>query len=117
MRHGEVLAQVVVQRLQHGVQVAGGEQREAQAVHLFADGVVLLAELDQLRELALEHFAFFAQGEDLALGDRNRAAAVRMRDVDLRQQFGIVFEETGVVLQVAYDFFSFHRFLFLPRTR
>ena len=86
-----------------------GEQRERDAVHLLADGVVLLAELDQLAQLALELPAPVPQREDLPLADRDGASAVRVRDVDLRQRLGVVLEELRVLLQIAGDFLGFHR--------
>ena len=68
------------------------------------------AELDQFGQLAFELLAPVAQGENLALGNRNGAAAVRVGNVELREQIGIILEELRIVLQVARDFVGFHCF-------
>jgi len=72
-------------------------------VHLLADGVVLLAEADQLRQLVFHAAGLLAQGEDLPFGDGNGAAPVGMRHVQVRQQVVVVLEELGIGLQVARD--------------
>ena len=51
------------------------------------------AEADQLAELGRQLGILLAQREDLALGDRDRVAAVRMRHEDLRDLVRIVLEE------------------------
>src|SRR5207244_10881419 len=61
MGHGEVLAQVQIEHGQEALQVGRGKQREAQAVHLLADRVVLLADLQEFGEARLQGFAFLAQ--------------------------------------------------------
>ena len=95
MRDGEILAQVVVELVEHGREGARGEQRNGQPVHLLADDVVLLAELDQLGELALERARLVAQRDDLAIGERDRLAAVRVRHVDLGSSSACSSKKTG----------------------
>ena len=81
---------------------------------LLADRVVLLAELDDLAELPFELLGPVAQREDLPLADRDRAAAVRVRDVDLGERFGVVLEKLGMLFQITCDLFGFHRSPFKP---
>ncbi len=65
---------------------------------LLADGVILFAELDDLAKFPFELLGPVAQRKDLALADRNRAAAVRVRDVDLGECFGVVLKKLGVLV-------------------
>ncbi len=67
-----------------------------------------LAEHDQFAQLVLELLALVAQGQDLALADRNRAAAVRMRNHDGGEKIRLVFEKFGVLLQVINDRIGCH---------
>ena len=61
------------------------------------------------RSLPSSCLAPVPQREDLPFADRDRASAVRVRDVDLRQRLGVVLEKLGVLLEIAGDFFGFHR--------
>src|SRR5208283_723904 len=89
-------------------QIGSGEQRQGRAVQFLADCVVLAAELDELLQLGFELKVLFPQRDDLALGDGNRAATVRMRNEDLRKQVGVLLEESRVFLQVVGDSARIH---------
>ena len=69
MRHGKVFAQMKIHGLDGRLGIARGDHRQRQAVQLFADHVILLAELDQLAQFVFQLFAFFAQRQDLPLAD------------------------------------------------
>ena len=69
--------------MQHGIEIPRTDERDRQTVQALADGVVLLAEVDQLLQLGFERAVLLAQREDLALGDRDGATSVRMRNVDV----------------------------------
>src|SRR5690606_35796018 len=87
---------------------ARADQREDEAVHLLADDVILLAELDHLGELALELLAALAQRQDLPLADRNRAPAVGMRDEHVGDDLRVMLEKLGVFLQVRGNVVGLH---------
>src|SRR3954467_10821526 len=72
VRHGEVFSQVEVERMRERRKIGRAHQRGGQAMDLFADSVVFLAELDQLAELALQQARLVAQRDRLALSERNR---------------------------------------------
>src|SRR5262249_28332773 len=74
-------------------------------VHLAADRVVLLAEGDQLAQLVFEHLRLLAHGDELALADRHRAPAVRMRHLQVHQDVDVALEEARVLLEEFGDLF------------
>jgi hypothetical protein len=108
VRHREALAQVQRQRGGDLLRRARGEQRQRQRVQLVGNAVVLLAELNQLRQLVFQHAHLVAHRDQLALAHRHRMGAVRMRDVQVRQQGGEVVEEIRVPRQVLGDVFGLH---------
>jgi hypothetical protein len=75
---------------------------------LLADRVVVLAELQQLAELALDELELLAQRHRLALRKRDRAAAVGMRNLDLLQELGMLVEELRVRAQEHRDVVRAH---------
>ena len=97
----KVLAKVEPDDARERREVACGEQCKSEAVNFLTDRVVLLAELYDFAQLAFEELAALAQGDDLALADRNCTAAVGVRYVDVREQIGELFEEFRMILQVA----------------
>src|SRR5512135_2113957 len=103
LRHREILPETVRQHGQGRLEVARGEERQRRSVQLLADDVVLGAVADELAELPLEIADPVAQREDLAFGDRDRVAAVRMGHVDPGEDVGVVFEEVRVLLEVVGD--------------
>ena len=78
-------------------------------MQLFADGVVFGAIADQLARSAFEVGVLFAQRDDLPLGDRDRVAAVRVRDEDLGEEVGVIGEKLRALLQVCRDGLCVHR--------
>ena len=109
MRHGEVVAQAVDQRLAHRIDAASLEQRHRQPMHLGADVVVLLAEADQLGELDLELTDLVAQCVELALGERDcLPAMLRVGHGELGEQLVVLAEKIGVRAQVVRDIFGIH---------
>ena len=68
-------------------------------MHALADGVVLLAELDQLAQFVLEELGFLAHGHELALADGDRAPAMGMRDLEVHQHVHVRLEESRVLPQ------------------
>ena len=102
-RHLEVFLQAVVEHRERGLEIGRGEQRERRAVHLFADRVVLAAEANELPQPRLDLVVLLAQRHDLALGDGDRVAAVRMRNEDLGNDVGVVREEPRIRLQPLRD--------------
>jgi hypothetical protein len=72
-------------------------------VDLLRDGVVLLAEADQLAQLLLQEFRLLAHGDQLALADRHGAPAVRMGNLDVHQQVDVLLEKAGVLAEVFGD--------------
>jgi hypothetical protein len=105
MGHGEGAAEVGIQGAHHAGMIGGGDQRHGEAMHLVGDGVVLLAEADQLDQLGFQRAHLVAQVEQLLLGDRDGAAAVRIGQRDQGQHLGILVEEFGMVVEVAGDVF------------
>ena len=93
-----------IQRVQHRLERCGSDHRDTETMHLFADRIVLLAELEQLVHLDLELLVLVAQAQHLALGDRDRPPAVRMRDHHVRHQLRMLLEELRVILQVLRNF-------------
>src|SRR6185503_6606130 len=107
-RHGEVFLQVEVERARERREVARGGERYREPVDLLADGVVFLAELDQLAEPRLQHLHLVAQRHRLALGERNGAAAMGMRHVDRFDEIGMLVEELRVGAQEAREVVGVH---------
>src|SRR5258706_203629 len=64
-----------------------------------AERVVLLAELDQLAQLALEELGLLAHRDQLPLADRDRAPAVGMRHLQVHEDVHVVLEEPRVLPQ------------------
>jgi hypothetical protein len=91
---------VEVQGVQHGLKTLRGDHADGQSVHLLADFVVFLAELQQLAHLAFELPVLVAQGQHLPFGDRDRSPAVRMRNDHVGDQIRVQFEKLWIVLQV-----------------
>ena len=106
VRHGEMVEEVEVERIEHGVEAGRVDEPARQAVDLLADGVVLLAELDQLAQLVLEQLRLLAHRHQLALADRHRAPAVGVRNLQVHQEIDVVLEEPGVLPQEFGDLFS-----------
>jgi hypothetical protein len=77
-------------------------------MHFLADRVVLGAEAHELGELRFERLGLVAQSEDLPLGQRDRAPAVRVRHVDRLEQLGMLVEELRVRAQVLCDVVRAH---------
>ena len=113
MRHRKVFAHVVVDHPQHRLEFRRLDQLYRGAMHPLAERVVLLAELHQFPQPCLEDPGFLTQADDLALGKRYRPAAVRVRNFDFRQRFGMFFEEFRVILQVAGNVLWAHSDSFL----
>ena len=65
--------------------------------------VVFLTEVDQLAKLVLQELRLLAHGHELALADRYRPPAVRVRDLQIDEDLDVVLEETGVLLQEIGD--------------
>jgi hypothetical protein len=61
VRDGKIVAQVEVQRMQHRLKMRRRSSPTRQSVHLLADRVVFLAELQQLAHLAFELLVLVAQ--------------------------------------------------------
>ncbi|MNC86876.1 hypothetical protein D3C83_25630 [compost metagenome] len=108
MRHGEILPETQIDRAQRTGDVTRAEQRHGEPMDFLPDGIVFLAEVDDLAQFRFQLLALFAQADDLAFADRNRSPAVRVRNVDLSQHVGILLEELGVRLQIIRDVFRFH---------
>jgi hypothetical protein len=104
--HGEVVEEVEVERVQRGIQARGLDQPAREVVDLRGDRVVLLAEGDQLAQLVLEQPRLLAHRDQLALADRDRAPAVRVRDLQVHEDVDVVLEETGVLLEEIGDLFG-----------
>ena len=104
MRDGEIVAQMEIQRMQNRLKRGGGDHRDTETVHLFADRIVLLAELEQLVHFDLELLVLVAQAQHLALRDRDGPSAVRVRDHHVRHQFRMLFKELRMILQVLRNF-------------
>jgi hypothetical protein len=89
-------------------------------VHLLADRVVLLAELQQLRQAPLQQLELLAQRHGLALGERDGAAAVGMRHVDALEQLRMLLEELRMGAEEPRDVVCVHLplliVLWFPRT-
>src|SRR6185503_11149275 len=62
----------------------------------------------ELADLGLEQFRFVAQAQDLPLGERDRAPAVRMRHVDRLEQLRMLVEELRVCSQEPRDIVGSH---------
>ena len=77
-------------------------------MHLGRQGVVGVAGFDHAGHRVFERFGFVAQGQYLPLGQGNRAAAVRVRDKNLRDQVGVILKEFGIVLEVLRDGVGIH---------
>jgi hypothetical protein len=77
-------------------------------VDFLADRVVLFAELEKLAQAALEQLQLLAQRDRLALGERDRAPAVRVRHADGLEEVGMLVEELRVGAQVAGDVVGVH---------
>ena len=69
------------------------QQGKGECVELVGDAVVLLAELNQFGELVFQHPHLVAHRDQLAFTHRHGVGAMRMRDVEVRQQGGEVVEE------------------------
>jgi hypothetical protein len=96
VRNGKIVAQVEVQRVQDRLETAGGDHAHRQAVHLLADRVVFLAELQQLAHFAFELLVLVAQREHLAFGDRDRPPTMRVRNDHVGHQFRVLFEKLRI---------------------
>jgi hypothetical protein len=70
---------------------------DRQTVHLFADRIVFLAELQQLAHLAFELLVLVAQRQHLAFGDRDRSPPMRMRNDHIGDQIRVLLEEPRIV--------------------
>src|SRR5690606_16472262 len=118
VRHGEVLAQVEVERVRERREIARAYERDREAVNLLADDVVLLAEAHELGELAFDELQLLAQRKRLALGERNGAPAVRMGHLDRLEELGMLVEEARVGPQEDGDLFGAHRLrsILIPRS-
>ena len=77
-------------------------------MHLLADGVVLRGVGDELAEPAFEHARLLAQRHRLALGERNRPAAMRMRHLERFEEFGVLVEELRICAQEASEIVGVH---------
>ena len=64
-----------------------------------ADGVVLLADADQFGHPGFERLVALAQHQHLALDQRDRAATVRMAQLDLGKHVGMLVEEVGMAVK------------------
>src|SRR5208282_6480084 len=103
LRHAKVVEQAVVEHAERRFEVGSGEQGKGRAMQLLADGIVFAAELDEFLQLGFQLQVLLAQGDDLALGDGNRTASVRMRHEDLGEQIRVLLEEARVLLQIVGD--------------
>ncbi len=108
MRHGEGAAEMRIQGAHHGGLIGGADQRHGESVHLVGDGVVLLAEADQVGQLGFQRTHLVAQVEQLLFCDRDGPSAVRIRQGHQRQRFGVLVEKFRVVVEIACDVFRFH---------
>src|SRR5690349_13221944 len=117
MWHGKIFAQAEIDRVQRAADIGRRQERGRDAVHLVADRVILLAELDQLAQLAFELLGLLAKGEGLALADWDCATAVRMGNRDVGDLLCIVLEKFRMLLEPDCDFFGFHRSPFILRSR
>lgn len=106
--HGERLGQLLAQGIHHGIEAAGRQQSQRQRMHARRNQIVVFAEMQQFRQFDFERLGFFAQRQDLPLGDGDGATAVRVRNVELRQQIVIILEELRVILQVTRDVIGSH---------
>ena len=77
-------------------------------MQLFPDRVVLLANLQELRESHLQSLVLPAQAEHLPVRERNSAPAVGMGNVDRSEHVGVSLKKGWVFPQVARDIVSFH---------
>ena len=109
MRHGKILTQTLHQRIVERIEGIGSEQADREPVQLGADLIVLLAVADQFDELGFKLADLVAQGVQLALGQRDRLPALRMRHGDLDEDVAVLGEEVGVFAQVLRDLIWIHR--------
>jgi hypothetical protein len=77
-------------------------------VHLVADGVVFFAEFEEFGELVFKLGDPLPQGDQLAFGERDGLAVVRMGHRQVGQQGRVVVEEFGIGLQELDDVGSIH---------
>src|SRR5450631_1830459 len=105
----EIILEAVIENAQGRFEVRGGKKSQRRAVQLFADAVVLTAELYQFPQLGFELAVLLAQADDLTLGDRDRVAAVRMRNINFGQEIGVLREELRVLLEIIGDVIRVHR--------
>ena len=108
MQHLEIILEALIENAQGRFEVRGGKERQRRAVQLFADAVVLTAELYQFPQLGFELAVLLAQANDLTLRDRDRVAAVRMRNINCGQEVGVLREELGVLLEIIGDVIPVH---------
>lgn len=112
MRHGKVLAQMLMQhRNQRASPGLAGlrQQPQHQPMHLVADGVVVLADGDQLQQPRLQRTAALAQVLHLALTQRNGFSSMRIGQLDIRQQRRIVLEKQRVAAQPGRHIIGIHQ--------
>src|SRR5579859_4011974 len=79
-------------------------------MHLLADGIVFLAELEELGEFSLKDLRLLAQRQRLALGERDGAAAVGVRHLDVLQELGVLLEKLRVGAEELSDVVVVHLF-------
>ena len=97
MRHEEVVVHLGGYGGEHVVERFGADQRTGEAVDFFREGVVFLAELQEIREPGLENAVLFPQGQYLPLADGDGAPAVRVGDGHIGEQGDVLLEEFGVM--------------------
>jgi hypothetical protein len=108
MGHGEVLLEVHIHRGTDRFEILRFKQGQAQAMHFLADGVILLAEGQQLGELIFQLGNAVAQGNQLPLGKGDCLSVVRMGHRQVGQQGRVPVEEIGVFLQELDDVGRIH---------
>src|SRR5579859_1912492 len=110
--HREIFPANVVENLQQAFQVSRFDHCQRGAMHALTYGVIFFAELHQFAQFRFQHLVLLAQRDDLAFGDRDGPAAMRVRYRDFPDHIREILEKLGMVLQVTGNVFRSHAFLY-----